>query len=352
MKHLSRLALLVVALGLVFSSFMSFLPVPALAAVGLTSFEVNPGNADDELIITWETETEVGTIAFQLKRATTNNANSAELVAQLQAIGAGVGGGSYEHIDQNLTVGQQYYYWLYEVTGEGNIVLLTSPINAIAGGEATAAPTPTATTAAQATATATTPASPATATPTVTRPQSSPTTANTVATNTPPPTSAPVFTNTPQPTVASNVTSPTDTPQPTSTPAATVEAPVVVDATPTLEVEAPERAEETPLLDAIQSTPGPAHLSLSAPPTPPIDSNDPTGIASIDTPTAQVVADNQAQGAATALPQPSIVRPTATPRPTGEDSGSTTGLLAVVGGGSLCAAILLALAAVFIWRRR
>ena len=75
----------------------------------------------------------------------------------------------------------------------------------------------------------------------------------------------------------------------------------------------------------------------------------------MDTPTAQAVAENNPQVTATApdTQQPTVARPTATPRPSRSDeSGGATGLLAVIGGGSLLAAALLALVAFFIWRRR
>ena len=72
------------------------------------------------------------------------------------------------------------------------------------------------------------------------------------------------------------------------------------------------------------------------------------------TPTRQAVA----QAAAATLDQQGIAtreaRPTATPRPT-EEAGETSNvssLVLVVGGGSLCGAGLLALVALFVWRRR
>jgi hypothetical protein len=56
------------------------------------------------------------------------------------------------------------------------------------------------------------------------------------------------------------------------------------------------------------------------------------------------------------IDQPSALlraRPTATPRPgpPAADRGNTTSLVAIVGGGTLCGASLLALAALVIWRR-
>jgi hypothetical protein len=57
---------------------------------------------------------------------------------------------------------------------------------------------------------------------------------------------------------------------------------------------------------------------------------------------------------APAEPAAQLVRPTATPRPTGTSEGgdNTSGLLMVIGGGSLCGAVLLVLVVFFVWRRR
>jgi hypothetical protein len=57
---------------------------------------------------------------------------------------------------------------------------------------------------------------------------------------------------------------------------------------------------------------------------------------------------------APAAPQAQLVRPTATPRPSDSSGGgdNTSSLLVVIGAGSLCGAVLLILAVVFVWRRR
>ena len=125
MKYLaSRLAGLFIAVTLLLSSLLGYGTPPALAAVGLTSFEVTPGNNNRELVVTWTTETEVDTVAFRLKRATVQDANAAADVVTLPALGAGVGGSSYEHTDPSLTSGTRYYYWLYEITSSGDVTLL------------------------------------------------------------------------------------------------------------------------------------------------------------------------------------------------------------------------------------
>lgn len=356
MKYLaSRLAGFFIAVTLLLSSLLGYGITPALAAVGLTSFEVAPGNNNSELVVTWVTETEVDTLAFQLKRATVQDPNVATQVANLQALGAGVGGGTYEHRDPNLTSGTRYFYWLYEVTSGGDIVLLTAPISGTPGqAGATPTATPTATN------------RPATATPTVTRIATSVPTAtqpagNAPTTNTPVPTDTPVATNTPIPTTtslataataAANLPVSTDTPE---TPAQTTPATSSTDTVPPESQPAPVTDGETaPASDTGQGERSDQEPVDPSAPTAQVEDLAPTGLNSVDTATAQAVAENNAQVTAAAPEsQPAAARPTATPRPSrSDDSGGTTGLLAVIGGGSLCAAALLALVAFFIWRRR
>lgn len=367
MKYLaSRLAGFFIAATLLLSSLLGYGTPSALAAVGLTSFEVAPGNSNRELVVTWTTETEVDTVAFRLKRATVQDPNAAADVVTLPALGAGVGGGSYEHTDTGLTSGTRYYYWLYEITSSGDVTLLTAPINAIPGQTGpTNTATPTAT--ARPTTALPTATSPATATPT-TRPAGNVPANNTpTPTFTPLPTNTPVATNTPVPTnnaaaaaAAGNTPAPTNAPQSVNTPespdqttpatnstdsvapdSAPAAAPLIEgETTPEINADSGERTEQG--VDAL-TTPAPQDGEAA-----------PTDLTSVDTPTAQAVAENNPQVTAAASDsQPTVARPTATPRPSRSDSsGSSTGLLAVIGGGSLLAAAVLALVAFFIWRRR
>jgi len=152
MKYLlSRFAGLFIAVTLLLSSLLGYGAAPALAAVGLTSFEVTPAGNNTDLRITWTTETEVDTIAFRLKRSTATDAASATDVVTLPALGAGVGGGSYEHIDRGLTTGTAYYYWLYEVTTSGDVSPIGERINATPGQSPGVTPAPTNTQSATAT---------------------------------------------------------------------------------------------------------------------------------------------------------------------------------------------------------
>ena len=362
MKYLlSRFAGLFIAVTLLLSSLLGYGTAPALAAVGLTSFKVTPGSNDHTLVVTWTTETERDMVAFQLKRGTVDNANTAAVVATLPALGQGVGGSSYEYSDDVLTSGQPYYYWLYEVKTNGDV----SPIGErISGTPGQTGPTATPTNTQSAAATSTPTTRPATATPTATTQatQANNAPANTatftpVPTNTSVPTNTPVPTNTSAAAAAANAPAATDAPPAASTPA-NPEA-VATTANPT-DAGAPE-TQPAPAIDGEQApaTDGERAESLDlqqvipSSPTAEGEAAAPTGLTSVDTPTAQAVA--QVEAAPTSVPesQPTVARPTATPRPSQSgESSSTTGLLAVIGGGSLCAAALLALVAIFIWRRR
>ncbi len=361
MKYLaSRLAGLFIAVTLLLSSLLGYATPPALAAVGLTSFEVTPNSNNRELVVTWTTETEVDTVAFRLKRATVQDANAATDVVTLPALGAGVGGGSYAHTDTDLTSGTRYYYWLYEITSSGDVTLLTAPINATPGQTGpTNTATPTAT--ARPTTALPTATSPATATPT-TRPA-----ANAPApTLTPLPSSTPVATNTPVPTnnaaaattAIVNTPVPTNAPQSGDTPESAGQTTPAVNSTDAIAPESqPAPVVEGEITPAIDAGAGErTEQGQDALTTPAAQDGEaaPTDLTSVDTPTAQAVAENNPQVTAAASDsQPTVARPTATPRPSRSDeSGGATGLLAVIGGGSLCAAALLALVAFFVWRRR
>ena len=106
--------------------------VAALASVGLTSFEATPGPLAVEITVSWTTETEVDTIAFQVVRSTQPLVQTATIVATLPALGSGIGGASYDHVDSGLIPGHRYYYWLYVITTSGERELLTQAVTAVA----------------------------------------------------------------------------------------------------------------------------------------------------------------------------------------------------------------------------
>ncbi len=117
--------------------FLAATATAALAGVGLTYFDAAPGPAAAQITVSWGTETEVDTVAFQVVRSVRPLVQTATVVVTLPALGSGVGGASYEHIDIGLVPGQRYYYWLYEITSSGERNLLTQAATAVAPGQST-----------------------------------------------------------------------------------------------------------------------------------------------------------------------------------------------------------------------
>lgn len=344
--------------------------VPAHANVDLSYFRVVPGSSPTQVAVQWATETETDTAAFIIRRGLTPNEQQATDIQTVQATGSAVGGKEYEYLDNSVTTGQVYYYWLIEFTRGGNRNPLGAMQQITAGVDATATPTsPAATATTQPTATspaatatsqptATSPASTSTPPPTATQPAQQQGQANAVATSTPVVVtdSAPAAANTPP--AAANSPAAADTPAPAGTQAAgdlaataQAAAPVATDAeagkvdvAATEAAASVERSEGQPatLQDAGQTPPA-AELQGAA------GTEQPNGEAAGPTATLQAVAE--APGAA---PQSQLVRPTATPRPTGssDQGGNTSSLLLVVGGGAVCGAALLAVVVFFVWRRR
>lgn len=321
---------------------------PAQANVTLEYFQVTAGSNDGELVITWGTQTETDIAAFQLRRNTTDNYAGAQVVNQQPPQGSAVTGGNYSYTDRGLIPGQRYYYWLIELTNQGAENVLRW-VDAVAPGAPAVTATPTATATSVPTATPTT--EPATGNPTATatptpRPTATPTAASSAPSSGPTPTPLPTLTPTPTPTATPTPASPTPTPAP-ATPTPLPPTPAPPTPTPTL-------APPTP------APPGGAEAS-NTPTTAPSrpdqgdQAEEPVQPSPTPTPTVQAVAKagqpEEEKAAPVPLPR---ARPTATPRPPRSSSGlsNVTSLLLVVGSGSICGAVLLALVVVVLWRRQ
>lgn len=338
---------------------LSVLPLaaPASANVDLAYFDLLPASTNTQLLIKWGTETETDTAAFRLKRATVNDVTQAQTIKDEQARGTAISGADYEYTDSNLTPGQVYFYWLVELTTSGGQEVVANDSRAPGSAAATntpitAAPTATPTT------------RPASATPTTGAgtPTSPPPTATQPApTATPvPPTATlpPAATNTPAP----GVTPPaaTATSQPTATPVATSQPGTTAVVAPTNTVAAaqpittPDEAATATALAAAQPLQAAQETPLAQPgealPTPIDNADVPGQTPGVDAPQALA----QATDATISAPQAQLLRPTATPRAGNDNSNtrSNSSLLLVIGAGSLIGAALLALVALFVWRRR
>ena len=142
----------------------------ALAAVTLVSFTATGG--DGQVLIEWETATEINNVGFNLYRSTSEGGPYVrinDLLIPSQALGSVIGA-YYCYTDSDVINGTTYYYKLESVDVYGHAEF-HGPISATPGGQPTATPTATptwlwtATPPATATATAT-PPPPPTPTPT------------------------------------------------------------------------------------------------------------------------------------------------------------------------------------------
>ena len=355
------------------------------AAVGLLYFQIDPAGAGaTEINLKWATETETDTAGFVIKRSATGIVQDATIVADVPSTGSASTGDTYEFTDSDLTTGSTYTYWLYELTSTGGETLLGGPVSAKAGatGTETSTPMPTATSIATQQLPANTPTETSvvktpTNTPTATRvvgPSATPTfTAQATATftvqpqaidtpNGDAPTQQP--TNTSVPVAqgqATNTSVPIAQGQATNTPVVSVTTPIVKGATPNPDLLTPEVKAGATVGAIVEERAASTDQTLQVPSTPTqvLDAAAASGTTSDVTPmpettnsTPQAVAEEAASGSAPSTER--LARPTATPRPTataelGSGSGS---LLLILGGASLFGAVVLALAALVIWRRR
>ena len=108
--------------------------LPALAAVGLLTFEAVPGTRAGEVIVRWETATETNVVGFRVMRSIQPLVQTGTVITTMPSTGSTTSGAVYEVIDPGLTPGQIYYYWLLELTNSGQQNVLTQGIQALAPG--------------------------------------------------------------------------------------------------------------------------------------------------------------------------------------------------------------------------
>jgi hypothetical protein len=180
------------------------LPVPAHAAVTLVSFTATAG--DGQVLLSWETATEINNAGFFIRRSTQEEGEYARVSPFIPSQGDGLIGATYSYLDEDAQNGTPYFYKLEAVDNDQNFEF-HGPISATPGQTPTPSPTdtpaPTATTVLTATPTPT-------LTPTLTL------TPTSILTLLPTPYSLPTLTSTPMPT-ATSASAPTSTPTPLST---------------------------------------------------------------------------------------------------------------------------------------
>lgn len=355
---MNRSAMRIVPLLIILlSSLLGALPVQA--NVNLSYFRIDQGASPSQLIVAWATETETDTAAFIIQRSTTNNAAQAADITTVQATGTAVGGKEYEYVDNGVTPGQVYYYWLIELT-RGNVRNPLGTVQQVTAGstETPTTPAPTATPTTQPTATL-----PPTATPppTATQPvqaaaQSTPqSTATTqplvqdtpVATNTAPPAATSAPASPPLPAATNAPVNPAITAPATAAAAPDVQDAAAKDAAATAAATGERSEGQSDVVQDAAATTAVAEGQGAATAAPASGETAPAATA-----TPQTVAE--AAPAQEAAPQAQLLRPTATPRPSGSSTGGNdaSSLLTVIAGGAVCGAGLLALVVFFVWRRR
>jgi hypothetical protein len=102
-------------------------PVPT--AITLAAFEAAQQGGD--ILVTWETATELDNLGFNVYRSVAQHGTRIKLNASLipgQAPGA-VMGATYELVDETVTSGVTYYYWLEDVDAYG-AASLHGPVSA------------------------------------------------------------------------------------------------------------------------------------------------------------------------------------------------------------------------------
>ena len=318
---------------------------PYAVRAAVTLVDMTATAQDNEILVTWESATELDTAAFRLYRAQATSGPWNNPIYQQAAQGDGTTGDTYTFTDSSITQGVTYYYLLEEVSQNGTPNKLEDFIcsaTVFAPNQPTFTPTPTST----ATSTATTGPSPTptrtrTPLPTATDPPTDVPTATRQFANTPPPgnTPTPAATLPPgQPTATRTAGSPTVTP-----------------------ITSPQLATPTRLPGAV------APVAPPAAPQPVVTATPVTATAT-RTPTRMLSATPTATVARTpsATPSPAVFVANATaelvlrgtparataPAPTQGDDGRNEGLALAIGGGAVLLAGLLGGAAFVIWRRR
>jgi hypothetical protein len=89
------------------------------AAVDLVSFTATA--QEDSILIEWETATEIDNAGFYVTRATDPQPPYPDISGFIPAEGSGVIGAEYQFVDDDVTVGTEYYYILEAVDTSQNV---------------------------------------------------------------------------------------------------------------------------------------------------------------------------------------------------------------------------------------
>jgi len=224
------------------------------AAVTLTSFEAS--RIGDDVLITWETASHIGTSAFYLQRKHQEDDIYLRISPRINTKGDGMSPATYAYTDTNIEQGNTYYYLLEDVQDDGTSqfhgpISITIPF-----------PTPTPPPPPP----PVTPSPSPSPTPTPTPPTGTPLTSTPTRTPTPTASSGggntPTKTFTPTPTRAPTTTPPsaaaTSIPEPDHTPSETATAPGSTAASQLAESTPAPSAQATSIAPATNSHPQPS----------------------------------------------------------------------------------------------
>ena len=90
-----------------------------LAAVDLIYFTAYI--IDDAIMVEWETATEIDNAGFYVLRSINSQDNFEDISGFIPAEGSGVIGAFYQHLDENVAIGNTYYYKLEIVDINNNV---------------------------------------------------------------------------------------------------------------------------------------------------------------------------------------------------------------------------------------
>lgn len=232
------------------------IPVPAHAVVTLVSFSATAG--DGQVLLRWETATEINSAGFFIRRSTHEEGEYARISPFIASQGDSLIGAPYSYVDADVQNGITYFYKLEAMESDQDVEFF-GPVWATPGGT----PTPTETATAVPTSTPTlthTPGLIPTSTPTPTDtsvPTHTPSPILTaLPTDTPTSVPTPIPTDTPEPMLIPTAAAPTDTATPLPAPIAT--------RTPS-PIHTPSPASTTPPTDTPTSLPTPAATHTPVP---------------------------------------------------------------------------------------
>jgi hypothetical protein len=118
------------ALAIMLASLTAWWVSPVSSAVTLIYFDAIPD--DGEVLLQWETATELDNAGFYIQRGSTRNGNYQRISGFLPTESDGLSGASYEYTDEDVVNGTTYWYRL-ESVDYANTSEFSEPVSAVPG---------------------------------------------------------------------------------------------------------------------------------------------------------------------------------------------------------------------------